>query len=35
MHYDGQALQYASDKRQSQSQKAVPIPGKKLPEKER
>jgi hypothetical protein len=35
MQYDGQALQYASDKSKSQSQKSVPIPGKKLPEKEK
>jgi hypothetical protein len=35
MQYDGQTLQYPSDKGKSQSQKSVPIPGKKLPEKER
>ncbi len=35
MQYDGNTLQYSSDKGKSQSQKSVPIPGKKLPEKER
>ena len=35
MQYDGQMLQYASDKSKSQSQKFMSIPGKELPGKER